>query len=301
MTALLGGRERLEPALVSVVIPARDEAATLAATLASVAAQRYAGPVEVIVVDNASADATASIARDAGARVVAEPRPGVCRARQTGVEAARGAIVVSTDADTVHPPDWLSRLVAGFGDLRGGSPTVAVAGPCRYLDPPWWAALFPPIGFALVRLAAAVTGRVSYLTATNAAFLASAFPGYDVALEQGGDEVDLLRRLRQAGRVRWVGGNAVLTSSRRLEEGLLHTVLVSYGYYYLGQRLWRRVRPDHRVRAAPTVRAADAVRSAGRRRRWRLVAAAALLLGAHAGLRRQRRSGAAGRGPTGER
>ena len=96
----------------SVVVPAHDEADLLGATLEALAAQDVDAAYEVVVVDNASTDATAEVARAHGARVVAEPRRGVCRARQTGVDAARGEIVASTDADSLVPPDWLRRLDA---------------------------------------------------------------------------------------------------------------------------------------------------------------------------------------------
>jgi glycosyltransferase involved in cell wall biosynthesis len=70
--------------------------------------QDFAGSCEVIVVDNNSTDDTAALARRHGARVLHEPQPGGCAARQRGTTDARGEIVVSTDADTVHPLDWLN-------------------------------------------------------------------------------------------------------------------------------------------------------------------------------------------------
>ncbi|MFP5282884.1 MAG: glycosyltransferase family 2 protein, partial [Actinomycetes bacterium] len=83
------------PVRLSVVVPAHDEADFLPATLASLARQDFAGGFEVIVVDNASTDDTAAVAARHGARVVTEPRPGVCAARQAGTLAARGDLVVS--------------------------------------------------------------------------------------------------------------------------------------------------------------------------------------------------------------
>ncbi len=260
----------------SVVVPAHNEADTLPATLASLAAQRGAPAYEVIVVDNASSDATARIAEAAGVRVVDEPRLGVCRARQTGVDAARGEIVVSTDADTTHPADWLARIDAGFRAAeRAGAPLAAVAGPCRYVDAPWWARVFPPLYFALLARLAAVGLGVRYLTATNVAFRRTGFPGYDVTLHQGGDEVHLLRTLRRLGPVTWDRDLVVDTSSRRMSQGLPYTILVSYGYYYLGQRL--RLMPGRRrVRPAPAIRTDDRGRSMRRRRRWRQASLAVL-------------------------
>nr|WP_294692024.1 glycosyltransferase family 2 protein [uncultured Friedmanniella sp.] len=266
---------------LSVVVPAFDEEAYLPATLASLARQHVPGGFEVVVVDNASTDATAEVAARHGARVVREETPGVCAARQRGTEEARGTIVVSTDADTVHPDGWLARLAERFD----AEDVVAGAGPCRYLDPPWWARVFPPGWFAVIGAVHALTGRVLYVTATNVAFRREGFPGYDTRLTQGGDEVDLLRRLRRSGRVVWDAGNPVLTSSRRMDQGLLHTLLVSYGYHYALNLTLNRLRPDRRMHVAPVIRQQHAATSRRLRRRWRV----ALLVAVSGGLLVSRR------------
>ncbi|SDT08374.1 Glycosyl transferase family 2 [Friedmanniella luteola] len=276
-----------DPVRLTVVVPAFDEEAYLPATLASLARQQVPGGFEVVVVDNASTDGTAEVATRHGARVVREEAPGVCAARQRGTEEARGAIVVSTDADTVHPDGWLARLAARFDD----EDVVAVAGPCRYLDPPWWARVFPVGWFTLIGAVHALTGRVLYVTATNVAFRRDGFPGYDTRLTQGGDEVDLLRRLRRVGRVVWDGGNPVLTSSRRMDQGLLHTLVVSYGYHYALNLALNRLAPDRVMHVAPAVRAQQAAGSRRLRRRWRVVAAVLVT----AGLLLSRRRRGAGR------
>ncbi|WP_375424134.1 glycosyltransferase family 2 protein [uncultured Friedmanniella sp.] len=261
---------------LSVVIPAYNEGAFLDATLASLAVQRVAGGVEVIVVDNASTDDTAVVAARYGARVLHEPQRGVCAARQRGTLAARGEIVVSTDADTRFPPGWLARVEARFTDG-----VVAVAGPCRYADPPWWARIFPPLYFAAIDARYRATGRIGYITATNVAFRREDFPGYDTSLTQGGDEVDFLRRLRRRGHVAWDGGNPVLTSSRRMDQGLAYTVLVSYGYHYALNLAVNRVTGRRVLGAAPAIREQDVRVTRRRRRRWRvglLTAVGALVL-----------------------
>jgi len=119
-------------ATVSVVIPAYNEEQYLGRCLEALAQQTYpADRLEVIVVDNGSTDATAEIARQYGVRVIAEPRKGVARARQTGFEAARGAIIASTDADTVVPPFWVARIAAHF---RADPALGAVYGPVYWPD-----------------------------------------------------------------------------------------------------------------------------------------------------------------------
>ena len=100
---------------VSVVVPARDEEATLPALLASVAA--LTDPIhEVVVVDDDSRDATAALARAAGARVLpAGPPPtgwtGKAWACQTGAAAATGDLLLFLDADTTLAPHALAGLL----------------------------------------------------------------------------------------------------------------------------------------------------------------------------------------------
>ena len=100
---------------ISVVIPAYNEEEYLPGCLRALRRQTFpAERFEVIVVDNASTEATAAVARRLGVRVVTEPRKGVGRARQAGFQAAQGAVIASTDADTQVPPDWLERIAAHF-------------------------------------------------------------------------------------------------------------------------------------------------------------------------------------------
>lgn len=82
---------------ISVIIPARNEAATIAAVVATM---RAMAPVaEVVVIDNASDDGTAEAARGAGATVVLEARRGMGHAVRAGVAAARHDWVMKVDAD----------------------------------------------------------------------------------------------------------------------------------------------------------------------------------------------------------
>jgi glycosyltransferase involved in cell wall biosynthesis len=255
-----------DPVRFSVVVPAYNEGGYLGAALTSLAQQRVDFGYEVIVVDNNSTDDTAAVALDHGAVVLHEPRPGVCAARERGSRAARGTFVVSTDADTIHPSDWLARLDAQF---RANPDAVAVAGPCRYQDPPWWAAVFPPLWFAAVALGYALFGRIFYITATNLAFRGAEFPGYNTALTQGGDEVDFLRRLSRRGRVVWDGRNPVFTSSRRMDQGLLYTLVVSFGYYYALSYVLNRLSSRTVLGAAPAIRQQHLDEVRRRRLRWR--------------------------------
>lgn len=100
---------------VSVVIAARDAAHTIAETLASVRAQTLA-PREVVLVDDASADGTADVARSAGPEPLRIVRHDVGRgpgaARNRAVREASGELVAVLDADDAWKPGYLASQIA---------------------------------------------------------------------------------------------------------------------------------------------------------------------------------------------
>jgi glycosyltransferase involved in cell wall biosynthesis len=114
--------------LLSVVIPAFNEELYLPKTLSSIlraSAQCRCG-VELIVVDNASADRTAAVAREFGASVVHEHVHNIARVRNVGAEAAHGDVLIFIDADTLVPHQFFDRVVEAMSDPAciGGSPEM---------------------------------------------------------------------------------------------------------------------------------------------------------------------------------
>ncbi|GAW33297.1 glucosyl-3-phosphoglycerate synthase [Roseovarius sp. A-2] len=85
------------PDPISVIVPARNEAQTIARVVRVL--RDMAGVAEVVVIDNGSTDATAAEAADAGAQVVTQTRPGMGHAVRTGIGAARHDWVMKVDAD----------------------------------------------------------------------------------------------------------------------------------------------------------------------------------------------------------
>jgi glycosyltransferase involved in cell wall biosynthesis len=117
-------------ASISVVIPSYNDAVMLETALTALAGQLRPAD-EVIVVDNASTDATASVARAGGARVISEPVRGIWPAAAAGYDAASGDIIARLDADSVPPGDWVMRLAEAFST----SPKVdAITGPGTFYD-----------------------------------------------------------------------------------------------------------------------------------------------------------------------
>ena len=119
----LAGRPASPAPRVALIVPARNEAAVIAQAAASLVAQRYPGPFHIVVVDDDSTDGTAQAARVAGDAMLTiipaaplEPGwTGKLWALHQGIqEAARFApdYLLLTDADIVHPPANLARLVA---------------------------------------------------------------------------------------------------------------------------------------------------------------------------------------------
>ncbi len=108
--------------LVSVVIPAYNAQSTLAAAVGSALAQSHE-PIEVIVVDDGSTDATASVALGLGGRIRLERQEnrGVSSARNRGVDVARGEFVAFLDADDTWRRDKLLPQMEALAEPRIGA------------------------------------------------------------------------------------------------------------------------------------------------------------------------------------
>ena len=136
--------------LVSVIVPARDEALNIGTCLGSLTGSRYPA-FEVVVVDDGSEDGTGDIARAVApgnarrVRVVeGAPLPegwlGKPWACTQGARLAEGDLLLFTDADTIHGPELLGRAVAGL--QRDQADVITVAG--RQLMETFWERLVQP-------------------------------------------------------------------------------------------------------------------------------------------------------------
>jgi len=116
---------------ISVVIPTYNRAPVLRLCLDALAAQDYAGPWQVIVVDDGSTDETPDVmSAFPGFVYLQQENRGPAAARNRGIQEAKGEIVAFTDDDCLAPADWLSRLTDGYDRY----PQVAGVG--GYLEAP---------------------------------------------------------------------------------------------------------------------------------------------------------------------
>jgi cellulose synthase/poly-beta-1,6-N-acetylglucosamine synthase-like glycosyltransferase/peptidoglycan/xylan/chitin deacetylase (PgdA/CDA1 family) len=109
---------------VSILVPAHNEEVGIERAVRSLAGSRYAGPLEVIVVDDGSIDATATIVQ--GLRLervclLRQANAGKAAALNRALTASRHEIIVTVDADTVFEPDTLAWLVQRFRETDVGA------------------------------------------------------------------------------------------------------------------------------------------------------------------------------------
>jgi glycosyltransferase involved in cell wall biosynthesis len=195
------------PVPASIVVPTRNRPGYLDVALGSLAPQAGAAGAELVVVLDGLDDISAAVAERHGARVVAFPAPrGLNAARNAGVEAALGELVVFVDDDVRAPSSWLPALLAAVAAtperdvftgpiravLEGGGPRA-----CGRDEPPVTA--FD---------AGAADVDVPLAWGANLAIRRSVFETvgrFDETIHNGGDEEEWEERHRAAGgRIRYV-------------------------------------------------------------------------------------------------
>jgi len=194
--------------MLSFIVPAYNEAHELPQTLAAIRAASHASkqPHEIIVVDDDSTDATAEIARNAGATIVSVCRRQIAAVRNAGAKTARGDVLFFVDADTrifpLHVMGALEALAVGYA---GGGARVVTDG-----DVPRGARIGVKIFCALYF--GANLGAGAFLFTTRENFAAAG--GFD---EQffAGEEVYFTKALKKLGRFKLLK-EPVVTSGRKL-------------------------------------------------------------------------------------
>ena len=226
---------------ISLIIPAHNEEKWIGQCLEMAIKNGKGKFKEIIVVDNASTDRTAEIARSyPGVQVVTEMRKGTGHARQTGTEQSTGEILAYVDADTHIPEGWVDTIEKVFQrDPR----VVFLSGAYRYhrhetkrypawlLDAVWW--FTPPVYW--------IVGYIG--NAGNCAMRADALKkvgGHDRSLAFYGDDTDLARRLHAVGKTLWRMNFNNYSSPRRFEEVGLVKMCLQYMINYWWPVLFHR-------------------------------------------------------------
>ena len=160
------------PPLVSVILPARNEAHNIARCVSSILSTTYPN-LELIVVDDSSTDGTAQLARDAAAGdprariVTAPPLPegwfGKQWACATGAKVARGSMLQFTDADTVHGSDLVTRSINAI--RRNRSQLFSVAG--RQQLGGFWERVIQPQVFTILSMRYGGTESITQSTSVR--------------------------------------------------------------------------------------------------------------------------------------
>jgi glycosyltransferase involved in cell wall biosynthesis len=213
---------------LSVIIPAFNEERCLPATLQAVEESalllrsRDGVNTEVIVVDNNSADSTASVARSLGARVVAESQHNIARVRNRGAATAQGKVLVFLDADTHIPAGLLQRihqLLAAPGYV-GGAVDIEYRPKKRSIR----------VYLGLWRMLGRAAGMAQGATQFCLRDTFTALGGYDESLFMG-EDVDFYARMRRhaqrvGGGVRFIDELKVVPSCRRFDQWALWRTLI---------------------------------------------------------------------------
>ena len=204
-------------ALVSIVMPVLDEAATLEAALRALAPLRAEG-AELIVVDGGSSDGTKTLAMPWADRVLLAPR-GRALQMNAGAEVARGTLLLFLHADTRLPDGALGAAVQALRESRRdwGRFDVRISGRSRWL----------PLVAALMNLRSRLTGIA---TGDQAMFVRKkAFDAVGGFPEQPlMEDIELSRRLKRRTRPACLREKAVTSGRRWDRHGALRTIMLMW-------------------------------------------------------------------------
>jgi len=202
---------------MSIILPAHNEEALIEKSVRSAfgAGEALGESFEVIVVNDASTDRTAEIAREAGARVIDVDRRQIAAVRNEGAKVARGEWLVFMDADTWMPANMLTAVKRELesGAVGGGAGVTFDGAVPRYARFSIW--LLVPM-FRWTRTAAGC-----FMYATREAFDKAG--GFDERLFAS-EEVAFSKAMKKAGRF-VVLRDMVTTSGRKVRQYTLGQLL----------------------------------------------------------------------------
>jgi glycosyltransferase involved in cell wall biosynthesis len=192
--------------VLSFIVPAYNEELELPRTIAAIRQAAKDRPHEIIVVDDASTDATSEVAREGRARVVSINKRQIAAARNAGAEAARGEILFFVDADTRINEKHVEGAIAALREgCAGGGARICVGGTI-----PLWSRIFIKTFCTLYFGLNFAAGAFLFTTRKNF----DAVGGFDETLFIG-EEVYFSFALRKLGRFK-ILREPIVTSGRKL-------------------------------------------------------------------------------------
>ncbi len=226
---------------LSIIIPAFNEERYIGRCLQSVLQEiALSGQdIEVVVVNNASTDATRDIiASYREVKIVDEERKGLVRARQAGYQAATGDLIANVDADNILPHGWIMQVLKEFSQ---NTKLVALSGPLVYYDLSFFTnlqvKLFYIVGYITYLVNHFILKKSGMLQGGNCVLRKSALAsigGYDTTIDFYGEDTDIARRMQGAGFIKFSFRLKMYSSGRRMaHEGTLIT-----GFRYALNYLW---------------------------------------------------------------
>jgi len=245
---------------VACVMPARNEAETIARAVSSLARQEYPGEFRIVIVDDHSEDATVDLARSAAQEAGAADRVRILHAEalqsgwtgklwalQQGIascEQDAPEYIWFTDADIVHAPDTLARLVSRAEQQRVELVSLMVllqakAFPERLLIPPFlyfFLKLYPPLWIADTKAKTAGAAGGCILLRRTALERAG---GFAVIRGEVIDDCALAHAVKRSGGVIWMGLTRTSVSLRayqtfgEIRDLIARTAFTQLNYSFL--------------------------------------------------------------------
>ena len=224
--------------LVSVVVTTKNEEKYLEKCLLALKRQTYK-PIEIVVSDACSTDATLKIAQRHADRVVVK-KTNIAEGKNFGASKARGQILVFLDADTLLPKNWVERAVKNL-DSKGFTTGVIKPRSRRLVAKfvCWWWGYALPWFFLLLR--SPMFGGASTFCVKREVF--EEVGGFDSSLAVF-EDADLVRKIG-AEKIRWDPELRSYTSMRRFERnGYFKQILFYVGcaiLFLLSKKLLSRI------------------------------------------------------------
>jgi len=227
--------------LISVVIPCYNEEKVIAACLTALVNQITSYSFEVVVINNNSTDQSAEIIKRfqdiLNLKIIQQKKKGRGPARKTGFEYAKSDIILSTDADTIVPINWIDTLVNNLILNKN----IAVTGSSKIVDCGWFANtifnFIQPISMKFYRI---FMGHY-WLSGFSFGIYKNIYKksgGFDENIN-GLEDIDLSFKVSKIGIIKYIPDIPVIFSGRRFSKGLFKGMF-SYVYLFIVYLLFRK-------------------------------------------------------------